>query len=46
MDRDAVGRFLLQQFTFLGVDFQVWMPLVVAGLVAWFVYLWLTREWP
>jgi hypothetical protein len=25
-------------------DFQVWMPLVVAGLLLWFLYLWLTRS--
>jgi hypothetical protein len=44
--RNAGGQQFGLPEMFPAPDFQVWMPLVVAGLLLWFLYLWLTRERP
>jgi hypothetical protein len=36
--------FLAKHFTFLGFEFQVWMPIVVGGVGAYIAYLWKTDK--
>jgi hypothetical protein len=39
-----VGRLLVHKITVFGIDINVWIPLLVAGLSLWFLSLWMTRE--
>jgi hypothetical protein len=32
--------FLAEHFAFLGVDFQIWMPIVLGALTIYVIYLW------
>ena len=36
--------FLAKHFTFLGLDFQVWMPIVIGVFVLYILYLWKTDK--
>jgi hypothetical protein len=36
--------FLAERFTFLGVEFQYWMPIVLAVFAAYAFYLWRSRD--
>jgi hypothetical protein len=31
--------FLIERFTFVGVEFQIWMPIVVGALAAYLVFV-------
>jgi hypothetical protein len=37
--------FLAERFTFLGVEFQYWMPIVLAAVALYVLYLWKTDRW-
>jgi hypothetical protein len=36
--------FLIRHFTFLGFDFQYWMPIVIGLSVIYIVWLWKTGQ--
>jgi hypothetical protein len=44
----ALGRalmdFLVKHFTFLGIDFQWWMPIVGGALALYVLWLWWTGQ--
>lgn len=39
--RDAIGRWLVGQFTIFGVAFQNWMAIAFVIVALWILYLWL-----
>jgi hypothetical protein len=41
---DQLGKFLAGHFTFLGFDFQNWMPIVIGAFAIYIAYLWKTGE--
>jgi hypothetical protein len=32
--------FLARHFTFLGIDFQIWMPIIIGAIALYIFYLW------
>jgi hypothetical protein len=47
--RDAMVEgfldFLIGHFTFLGFDFQYWMPVFMGAVAIYLLYLWRTGQW-
>ena len=42
MPADGVMNFLAEHFSFLGIDFQYWMPITVGAVALYVLYLWKT----
>jgi hypothetical protein len=36
--------FLVEHFTFLGIDFQYWMPIVIGACAIYVFWLWWTGQ--
>ncbi len=39
-----MGDWLVQEFTFLGIHFQNWMPVAVGFAVLFILYFWITER--
>jgi hypothetical protein len=37
--------FLIGHFTFLGFEFQYWMPVSIGAIAIYFLYFWKTGQW-
>jgi uncharacterized membrane protein len=38
-------EFLIGHFTFLGFEFQYWMPVFVGVIATYVLYIWRTGQW-
>jgi hypothetical protein len=38
-------QFLLGHFTFLGFEFQYWMPVLMGAIAIYFLHIWKTDQW-
>jgi hypothetical protein len=42
--QDGAMDFFAKHFVVFGIDFQVWMPIVVGALAIYVLYLWKTDQ--